>query len=143
MMHYEIHISQQNLIQLKKHAEDSIPREAVALLFGIISGYSVHVNRVELVENESKTGLTTFSVNPETEYQLLLEAEEQGESLVGIYHSHSAPPAPSETDRRNMILNPVVWLISSKLTGSWITKAYIWVEDNITEIPIKGLNSSV
>jgi proteasome lid subunit RPN8/RPN11 len=143
MMHYEIHISQQNLSRLKKHAEDSLPCEAVALLFGIISEYTVHTNRVELVENESKTGRTTFSVNPEIEYQLLLEAEEQGESLVGIYHSHSAPPAPSDTDLRNMILNPVIWLISSKLTGSWITKAYMLVEDNANEIPIRSLNSSV
>lgn len=143
MMHYEIHISQQDLIQLKKHAEDSLPCEAVALLFGVISGYIVHARRVELVQNESKTGCTSFSVNPETEYQLLLEADDQGETLVGIYHSHSTPPIPSETDLRNMYLNPVIWLISSKLTGAWITKAYMLVEDNVNEIPIKSLNSNV
>lgn len=143
MMHYEIHISQQNLNQLTKHAEANLSREAVALLFGVISEYIVHANRVELVENESKTTHTAFSVNPETEYQLLIEAEEQGESLVGIYHSHSAPPAPSETDFRNMHLNPVIWLISSKLSGAWITKAYMLVEENVNEIPIKSLNSSL
>ncbi|MCJ7817678.1 MAG: M67 family metallopeptidase [Candidatus Thorarchaeota archaeon] len=143
MMHYEIHIFQQNLIRLKKHAETNLPREAVALLFGVISEYIVRVNRVELMKNESKTDCTAFSVNPETEYQLLIEAEEQGESLVGIYHSHPAPPAPSETDLRNMQLNPVIWLISSKLTGDWITKAYMLVGENVNEIPIKSLNSSV
>jgi proteasome lid subunit RPN8/RPN11 len=143
MMHYEIHISRQHLIRLKKHAETNLPREAVALLFGVIFEYIVRVNRVELMKNESKTDRTAFSVNPETEYQLLIEADEQGESLVGIYHSHPAPPVPSEIDLRNMRLNPVIWLISSKLTGDWVTKAYMLIGENVNEIPIKSLNSSV
>jgi len=143
MMHYEIHISQQNHTRLHKHAETNLPREAVALLFGVMSEYIVRVNRVELMENESKTDRIAFSVNPEIEYQLLIEAEEQGESLVGIYHSHPAPPAPSQTDLRNMRLNPVIWLISSKLTGDWITKAYILVGENVNEVSIKNRNSNV
>ena len=98
---------------------------------------------MELVENESKTGHTAFSVNPEIEYELLIEAEEQGEDLVGIYHSHPAPPVPSETDLRNMRLNPVIWLISSKLTGDWITNAYVLVGDNVDKVSIKKLNSNV
>jgi proteasome lid subunit RPN8/RPN11 len=138
MMRYEIHISQQDLIRLHRHAETNLPREAVALLFGTISENIVHANRIELLENESKTNRTAFSVNPEVEYQLLLEAEEQGESLVGIYHSHPAPPAPSKTDLRNMRLNQVVWLISSKLTGDWITKAYILLDDNVDKVSIKS-----
>ncbi|MGY5859112.1 MAG: M67 family metallopeptidase [Candidatus Thorarchaeota archaeon] len=135
-MHYEIHISKQDFTRLHEHAETSLPREAVALLFGVISENVVSVNRVELMENESKTDHTAFSVDPEIEYQLLIEAEEQGESLVGIYHSHPAPPAPSETDLRNMRLNPVIWLISSKLTGDWITKAYILEGENANEVSI-------
>ena len=143
MMHYEIHISQQDRTQLHNHAETNLPREAVALLFGVISENIVRVHRVELTENESKTDRTAFTVNPEIQYQLLIEAEEQGESLVGIYHSHPAPPTPSQTDLRNMRLNPVIWLISSKLTGDWITKAYILVEDDVNEVSIKNLNPNV
>lgn len=138
MMHYEIHISQHDLMLLHKHAESNLPQEAVALIFGTIAENIVHANRVELMENESKTNRTAFSVNPEIEYQLLIEADEQGESLVGIYHSHPAPPAPSKTDLRNMRLNQVVWLISSKLTGDWITKAYILLGDNVDEVSIKS-----
>ena len=138
MMHYELFISQQDLLRLHRHAETNLPREAVALLFGAISENIVRANRIELVENESKTDRTAFSVNPEIEYQLLIEAEEQGEALVGIYHSHPAPPAPSKTDLRNMRLNQVVWLISSKLTGDWITKAYILLGDNVDEVSIKS-----
>lgn len=141
MMHYELHVSEQDFVRLQQHAEINLPREAVALLFGIISENIVCVNRVELLENESKANRTAFSVNPENEYKLLIEAEERGESLVGIYHSHPAPPEPSKTDLRNMRLNPVIWLIASKLTGYWITKAYILQNENANEIPIKYRNS--
>lgn len=140
-MHYELHIFEQDFVRLQQHAETNLLSEAVALLFGIVSEDIVWVNRVELMENESKESRTAFSVNPENEYKLLIEAEEQGESLVGIYHSHPAPPEPSTTDLRNMRLNPVIWLIASKLTGSWITKAYILKDGNANEVSIKYRNS--
>lgn len=141
-MRYELNIFEQDFIRLQQHAETNLPREAVALLFGTNLENIVYVNRVELMENESKESRTTFSVNPENEYKLLNEAEEQGESLVGIYHSHPAPPAPSSTDLRNMRLNPVIWLIASKLTGSWVTKAYILEDGNANEISVKHRNST-
>ena len=137
MMHYELHITEQDFVRLQQHAETTFPGEAVALLFGILSENIVSANRIELMENESKTSQTAFSINPESESQLLIEAEERGESLVGIYHSHPAPPEPSKTDLRNMRLNPVIWLIASKLTGGWITKAYILKDEIANEIPIK------
>jgi len=140
-MHYELHITEQDFVRLQQHAETNLPGEAVALLFGIISENNVSANRIELMENKSKTSRTAFSVNPENEYQLLIDAEERGESLVGIYHSHPAPPEPSKTDLRNMRLNPVVWLIASKLTGDWVTKAYILKDEKADEIPIKYRNS--
>jgi proteasome lid subunit RPN8/RPN11 len=137
MMHYELTISKQDMDQLEQHAEENLPREAVALIFGTITGYVVSANRVELMQNESKNNRSAFSVNPEAEYKLLIEAEEIGETLVGIYHSHPAPPKPSSTDLKNMRLNPVVWIISSKLTGKWVTKAYILDNENVHDVQIK------
>ena len=142
-MLYEFFISEQDLILLHQHAETSFPNEAAALLFGNITKNIVKANRAELVENDSNYPKTSFSVNPEIEYQLLIEAEELGESLVGIYHSHLAPPEPSKTDLKNMRLNPVVWLISSKITGEWISRAYLLDEQKVSEVPIKCANSSV
>jgi len=141
MMRYELHISKEDILQLQDHAEMNLPEESVALIFGTISENIVRANRVELVENESKSRHTTFSVNPELEYQLLVESEERGEELVGIFHSHPAPPKPSKTDLRNMKLNPVVWVISSKLTGSWISKAHVLQNGISAEIPIRIQNS--
>ena len=67
-MHYELHITEQDFARLQQHAETNLPGEAVALLFGIISENNVSANRIELMENESKTSRTAFSVNPENEY---------------------------------------------------------------------------
>lgn len=142
-MHFEFHISKQDLRLLHQHAETSLPSEAVALIFGTTTNNIVKTNRVELVENDSERKKTSFSVNPEIEYELLIEAEELGETLVGIYHSHPAPPKPSTTDLKNMRLNPVIWLISSKMTGEWISKAYILDEATVCQVPIKYLSSTV
>lgn len=142
-MHYEFYISEQDLTLLHQHAEDNLPSESAALLFGTITNNIVKVKRAELVENDSKNKLTSFSINPEVEYQLLIEAEELGETLVGIYHSHPAPAEPSKTDLRNMQLNPVIWLISSKLTGEWISKAYVLDGPTVSEVLIKYVGSTV
>jgi len=136
MIHNQLHISRKELDRLYEHAEVHLPDEAVALLFGTTSDISVYVNRIELMKNTSTTTLTSFSVDPEAEYYLLMEAERRGEALVGIFHSHPAPPKPSLTDLRNMHLNPVVWLVASKLTGSWVIKGYVLDDDEAVEIVI-------
>ncbi len=141
MMQYELQISRNELIRLQDHAERMLPDEAVALLFGTISGISVHVTLVELIENTSATAHTSFSVSPEVEYSLLVEAEQRGESLVGIFHSHPAPPRPSQSDLRNMRFNPVVWLVASKLTGSWIVKGYALEENRAVEVVMHVVES--
>ncbi len=135
-MHYHLHISRREVDRLYEHAEKQLPAEAVALLFGTTSDVSVYANRVELMKNISRTNLTSFSVDPEAEYKLLIEAEQRGESLVGIFHSHPAPPRPSKTDLKNMHLNPVIWLVASKITGNWVIMGYILDEDDVKEILI-------
>ena len=140
-MQYELQISRNDLLRLQDHADMMLPDEAVALLFGTISGISVHITRVEFMENTSATAHTSFSVSPEVEYDLLVEAEKRGEFLVGIYHSHPASPRPSQSDLRNMRLNPVVWLVASRLTGSWIVKGYTLEENGAVEVVMHVLES--
>ena len=135
-MQYNLHLSIKDLDMLHNHAEDNLPFEAAALLFGTISEYSVTVNRIELVQNESTSSRTSFMVNPEEQYHLLVEAEEQGEDLVGIFHSHPAPPFPSKRDQENMVLNPVVWLIASKDSGEWMSKAFLLEDNQIEEVAL-------
>jgi proteasome lid subunit RPN8/RPN11 len=127
-----LRLSENDLIRLHNHAEQSLPFEAAALLFGRVQDNEVVVSHIEIVYNIAESR-TSFSIDPEAEYKLLVEAEAREEDLVGIFHSHPAPPKPSSRDLKNMRLNPVVWLISSKLTGSWVSRAYI-LDDNLEEV---------
>ncbi|MHA1943731.1 MAG: Mov34/MPN/PAD-1 family protein [Candidatus Thorarchaeota archaeon] len=136
MMQYTLHLTNDNLLKLHAHAEANLPNESAALLFGSISKHLITVNTIELVSNESISSITTFEVNPEEQYRLLIEAEERHEELVCIFHSHPAPPFPSKTDRRNMKLNPVVWLIGSKERGTWESRAYLMNDETVEEVTL-------
>lgn len=131
-MGFHLYLDIDELERLHVHAEDCLPFEAVALLFGTTSDNKIVVTRVAIVDNTSKSR-TTFSVNPEVQYRLLVEAEDLKESLVCIFHSHPAPSRPSKSDVGNMKLNPVVWLIASKETGSWESHAFILENGEIME----------
>jgi len=120
---------------LHNHAEEALPLESVALLFGNVKDVEVVVTRVELLENVAAS-TTSFAVDPEREYHLLMDAEDRGEEMVGIFHSHPAPPRPSSRDLRNMRLNPVVWAIASKSTGSWETRAFLLEGEDLTNVRI-------
>ena len=135
-MQYTLHLSIMDLDTLHNHAETNLPLEAAALLFGQVSEFSVLVNRIVLVHNEAHSSTTSFMVNPEEQYRLLIEAEEKGEDLVGIFHSHPAPPYPSSRDQQNMKLNPVVWLIASKDSGNWVTNAFLLDDDQVKEVDL-------
>ncbi len=138
-MQYTLHLTAKDLDALHDHAESSLPFEAVALLFGTYSELLVTVTRIELTYNEASLRTTAFMVNPEEQYRLLVEAENRGEELVGIFHSHPAPPHPSNRDKQNMKLNPVVWLIASKESGSWITKAFLLHNNHVRQVALQIL----
>ena len=130
-MQYSLQLSNDDLLKLHEYAETNLPNEAVALIFGIVSEDSIAARRIELVLNKSSSSVTSFNMDPEKQYQLLIEAEDRNEELVCIFHSHPAPPYPSVTDKRNMKLNPVVWLIASKERGAWESRAYLLSEDKV------------
>lgn len=134
-LQYTLRLSEEALEQLYKHAEVNLPLEAAALLFGHAEKESVIVTTVSLVDNETESR-TSFEVNPEEEYRLILEAEERDEEMVCVFHSHPAPTTPSSSDLRNMKLNPVIWLIASKITGQWESQAFILDGEQIVEVEI-------
>lgn len=133
-MQYSLHLPTDKMLLLHDHAESNLPNEVAALIFGNVSNDSIHVKHIELVLNESSSSVTSFNVDPEEQYRLLVEAEERDQELVCIFHSHPAPPYPSKTDRKNMRLNPVVWLVASKDSGTWESRAYVLVNDEVEEV---------
>ena len=104
------------LANLARHARAEEPRESCALLLGspVAEGESVAVSGALPVTNASDTPETAFDVPSGELIDAYKAAEEHGLAIVGIFHSHpTSAAAPSETDRRMMVVNPVVWVIYS------------------------------
>jgi proteasome lid subunit RPN8/RPN11 len=81
------------------------------LLGNTVNGTSA-VTEAFLTQNIEKSRVS-FTISPEELFSAYKRAEMKGEEVVGIFHSHPAPPYPSSIDRDYMELNPVVWLIMS------------------------------
>ncbi|MHA1771125.1 MAG: M67 family metallopeptidase [Candidatus Thorarchaeota archaeon] len=129
-----IHIPSEALSSLYNYAEQCLPNESVALLFGMIRDGTAIVTLVEPMENIANSP-TRFEVDPVAEYELLIRAEQLDIELVAIFHSHPAPAHPSTTDILYMKLNPVVWIIASNLTGAWVSRAFHFNDTTVVEIP--------
>ena len=136
-MSYKLHVSNSIISSLVEHADKSLPLESAALLFGMIEEDEYFVSESYCVSNAANSS-TTFLVDPELQYKLMMDAESRGFTMVGIFHSHpvKSPAFPSTTDLENMKLNPVVWLVASKQTGSWTYAAYLFIDENIVDVEI-------
>lgn len=94
------------------HAQQGWPFEACALLLGNTVKDASMVTEAFLTQNGEKSRVS-FTISPEELFSAYKRAEMKGEEVVGIFHSHPAPPHPSGTDMLYMEINPVVWLIMS------------------------------
>lgn len=104
----------------KKHA----PAESCALLIGRHKNAGVLVSDIMLTENIDSEPKVRFSVAPDELIECYKAAQNSGDEVVGIFHSHpSSEPKPSETDIKYMTTNPVVWVIHSVRDN--IIRAYI------------------
>ena len=109
------------LDNLARHARMEEPRESCALLIGspVAEGEAVVVSGALPVTNASDTPETAFDVPSDELIGAYKTAEDSGLAIVGIFHSHpTSAAAPSETDRRMMLINPVVWVIYSIRDGN-------------------------
>lgn len=96
--------------------------EACGLLIGRVEGVRVVVEEVLIGENVKRSP-TRFEVDPNLVYRAVVQAEAKGLELVGVFHSHPAPPTPSRLDVEGMQLWPVAWLIVSTLNGGFAAYA--------------------
>lgn len=123
--------SQRNI--LSKQAIEQVPNESCALLFGKTENDQLVVKDLFLTENTEKSPVN-FTISNEQLIQGYQEAEEKKLEVIGIFHSHpNSEPYPSNTDKKFMKINPVVWVIFSCLSKNF--QAYT-VDSEIIEIPI-------
>jgi len=126
----KIILSQSDKKILTEHAENEEPNESCAILFGKDS----LVSEVFLTKNIEESPVN-FTISNEQLIEGYKIAEEKRIEVIGVFHSHPNSDAyPSNTDKKFMLSNPVVWIIYSGINKNF--KAYL-LESDIIEITIK------
>ena len=119
-----IEIPKEHMESLLEESRKS-SEEIGALLFGKFEGKRAVVTSVKMLKYSERSS-SHFLANPFFLSESLLKADEISLELVGIFHSHPAPPRPSVLDLKFMELNPVVWVIAT--TRRWRLKLIFWLE---------------
>jgi proteasome lid subunit RPN8/RPN11 len=127
-------LTQFQLERLASLARDSLPNESCALLLGNNTNKDNEIQLIETLsmKNSDASPTTRFRIDSQELINGYLRAEKMGLNVIGIFHSHPAPPIPSSTDKIFMEINPVVWLIYSTLTNE--SRAYIFEQKKIREV---------
>ena len=115
---------------LTQHAENEKPNESCAILFGKEN----IISEVFLTKNIEESPVN-FTISNEQLIEGYKIAEEKKVDVIGIFHSHPNSEAyPSNTDKKFMQSNPVVWIIYSGTNKDF--RAYV-LESKIKEISIE------
>jgi proteasome lid subunit RPN8/RPN11 len=81
---------------------------------------------------------TRFRMDPQGQISALARIEEEGEEMIGIYHSHpNGPPRPSETDFLEAAFPEVGYLIWSRRGEGWQCGAFRLVGEGFVPLPIQ------
>ena len=115
---------------LSQYSENQKPKESCALLFGKDN----QVLDIFLTENIEESSVN-FTISNEQLIEGYKIAEEEKMEVIGIFHSHPNSDAfPSNTDKKFMQSNPVVWIIYSGINKNF--RAFILESDSV-EIQIE------
>ena len=115
---------------LSQYSENQKPKESCALLFGKDN----QVLDIFLTENIEESPLN-FTISNEQLIEGYNIAEQKKMEVIGIFHSHPNSDAfPSNTDKKFMQSNPVVWIIYSGINKNF--RAFILESDSV-EIQIE------
>ena len=105
-------------------ARQSAPEESCALLVGAVEGRTAQIRDIMLARNVDPEPRIRFGVSPDELIGCYRTAQESGQDVVGIFHSHpDSEASPSATDKKYMIANPVAWPIYSVRDDSM--RAYV------------------
>lgn len=121
------------------HCYDGLPDEACGLLVGPVVGESptgVVGEAVPCVNAEASA--RTYTVAPKDMLRTMRRAEERGEEIVGVWHSHTHTDAyPSPTDVRLAVDPNWFYVIVSLKHGDPVLRAYRIRDERIEEVPVQ------
>ena len=127
----KITLTEQQQKILLEHAENEIPNESCAILFGSENENMATVEKVFLTKNIEESPVN-FTISPEQRLEADKIERETGLKIVAIFHSHPNSEAqPSNTDKKFMELNPEVWIILSGISKQF--KAFTLEKEIVIE----------
>ena len=119
---------------LANYADNEKPNESSAILFGSVDDKTTTVKEIFLTKNIDESPVR-FTISNDELLKVYKTAEDKKMQVVAIFHSHPNSEAyPSETDKKFMQSNPVVWMIYSGVTRDF--KAY-FLELEIIQVAIE------
>lgn len=128
----EIHISPEQLQQMREHVAEQAPIEAC----GLLGGAKSRVQLVVPIRNTAESQVR-YRMDPAEQVSALFGFEERGIELVAIYHSHPAgPPGPSSIDIREHAYPEALQLIWFLEPGAWVCRAYRYGDRGAVEVPL-------
>jgi len=102
----KLHIPHQIMTKIHNHGEESYPDEGAGLMLGRLEEGERWIESILFLENAREDGArhNRYLITAEDMLQGEKEAEKQGLSIIGIFHSHpDHPNQPSEFDREYAI----------------------------------------
>lgn len=96
--------------EMIRHAQEELPYEACGIIAGVTGEEAI---RFYPTKNELQSE-TLYNIAPEDLYKILIDLEEKGLNIWGIFHSHPATPAyPSATDLKQSYYSDAFYLVVS------------------------------
>jgi len=136
-----LNIAPCDLKLLADAAERVYPREACGLLVGRSDGGAVFgvTQAVESPNFAPADQPDRFEIDPALRLRLQREAREQGEAVIGIWHSHPDGPArPSATDLACAWEADLVWVVVQVVAGQVVrTTAHCLARDGSCFLPVE------
>lgn len=119
------------------HAQEGWPDE----ICGLIGGKG-HPEQAYRITNTAETPRVRYLMQPEEQFRVMMEIEEQGWDLYGIYHSHPSSEAyPSQTDRSLAFYPDAVYLICSLADREQpVVRAFRIVDDQVSEQELRVMD---
>ncbi|MDH2900550.1 MAG: M67 family metallopeptidase [archaeon] len=140
MREARIVLDQQMLEEMHAHAISTYPEECCGLMFGSFSGNAGEkkVLRLRRMKNafEPKERYHRYTIDPKEFLNAEKEADERGDEIIGVYHSHpNAPAKPSEFDRGHAWPTLSYVVIEVRERKALETKSWVLKEDRSEFVP--------
>lgn len=126
--------------QILQQARTEAPIEAC----GILAGIDGKVKKLYNMTNVDKSS-THCMMDPSEQFEVARDIRAKDLKMLAIYHSHPATPARLSAEDIRLALTPdVIYLIVSlQNADNPAVKGFLVEDGNVTEVPIKVLQSSM